>query len=32
MTDSPRRRIPEAALGRLPVYLRILGDLASDGT
>ncbi|MFM8793730.1 MAG: redox-sensing transcriptional repressor Rex [Acidimicrobiales bacterium] len=32
MTDSPRRRIPEAALGRLPVYLRSLGDLASDGT
>ncbi|MFM7262535.1 MAG: redox-sensing transcriptional repressor Rex [Acidimicrobiales bacterium] len=32
MTDFPRRRIPEAALGRLPVYLRILGDLASDGT
>lgn len=32
MTDSPRRRIPEAAVGRLPVYLRILGDLAADGT
>ncbi|CAB4663291.1 unannotated protein [freshwater metagenome] len=30
MSDSPRRRIPEAALGRLPVYLRILVDLASD--
>lgn len=32
MTDSPRRRIPEAAVGRLPVYLRILGDLVSGGT
>ena len=31
MSDSPRRRIPEAAVGRLPVYLRILSDLASDG-
>ena len=31
MTDSPRRRIPEAAVGRLPVYLRILSDLASEG-
>ena len=30
MSDSPRRKIPEAALGRLPVYLRILGDLTSD--
>ena len=30
MLDSPRRRIPEAALGRLPVYLRILVDLAAD--
>ena len=30
MSDSPRRKIPEAALGRLPVYLRILGDLAGD--
>ena len=30
MSDSPRRRIPEAALGRLPVYLRILVDLAAD--
>ena len=29
VSDSPRRRIPEAALGRLPVYLRILGDLAA---
>lgn len=32
MSDSPRRRIPEAAVGRLPVYLRILGDLVADGT
>ena len=31
MSDTPRRKIPEAALGRLPVYLRILVDLASDG-
>ena len=30
MPDSPRRKIPEAALGRLPVYLRILGDLTAD--
>lgn len=30
MSDTPRRKIPEAALGRLPVYLRILVDLASD--
>ena len=28
--DSPRRRIPEAALGRLPVYLRILMDLSAS--
>ena len=32
MSDSPRRKIPEAALGRLPVYLRILGDVAAEGT
>ena len=32
MSDSPRRRIPEAAVGRLPVYLRILGDLVTNGT
>jgi redox-sensing transcriptional repressor len=32
MSDSPRRRIPEAAVGRLPVYLRILGDLVAGGT
>ncbi len=31
MSDSPRRRIPEAAVGRLPVYLRILTDLRNDG-
>lgn len=30
MSDTPRRRIPEAALGRLPIYLRILVDLAND--
>ena len=32
MSDSPRRKIPEAALGRLPVYLRILIDLTEAGT
>ena len=32
MSDTPRRKIPEAALGRLPVYLRILGDLAAEET
>lgn len=32
MSDSPRRKIPEAALGRLPVYLRILVDLTEAGT
>lgn len=32
MTDSPRRRIPEAAVGRLPIYLRILSDLVGEGT
>lgn len=31
MTEPPRRRIPEAALGRLPIYLRILVDLAASG-
>jgi len=30
MSDSPRRRIPEAALGRLPIYLRILVDLGTE--
>lgn len=29
VTETPRRRIPEAALGRLPIYLRILTDLAA---
>lgn len=28
----PRRRIPEAAVGRLPIYLRILSDLVGEGT
>ena len=32
MSDTPRRKIPEAALGRLPVYLRILVDLSTEGT
>lgn len=32
MSDTPRRKIPEAALGRLPVYLRILVDLSAEGT
>ena len=30
VSDSPRRRIPEAALSRLPLYLRVLGELSSD--
>ena len=30
MADRPRRRIPEAAVSRLPVYLRILNELAAD--
>lgn len=30
MTEPPRRRIPEAALGRLPIYLRILVDLSAS--
>jgi redox-sensing transcriptional repressor len=29
-TDRPRRRIPEATVSRLPVYLRILVDQAGD--
>ena len=29
-TERPRRRIPEATVERLPVYLRILGELAAD--
>lgn len=32
MTESPRRRIPEAAVTRLPVYLNILSDLAASGS
>ena len=32
MSETPRRKIPEAALGRLPVYLRILVEVASAGT
>ena len=31
MSDRPRRRIPEATVSRLPVYLRILNELAADG-
>jgi redox-sensing transcriptional repressor len=30
VTDAGRRRIPEATVARLPVYLRILYDLAAD--
>ncbi len=30
MTDTSRRRIPEAAIGRLPIYLRILVDLSTE--
>ena len=30
MSDPGRRRIPEATVARLPVYLRILYDLAAD--
>ncbi len=29
-TERPRRRIPEATVARLPVYLRILGEQAED--
>ncbi len=32
MSDTPRRKIPEAALGRLPIYLRILTDLIVNET
>jgi len=32
VSESPRRRIPEAALSRLPLYLRILGELSDAGT
>jgi redox-sensing transcriptional repressor len=31
MADRTRRRIPEATVARLPVYLRILYDLAGEG-
>src|SRR6187549_2150785 len=30
-TQTPRRRIPEATVARLPVYLRILGEQADEG-
>src|SRR5438552_10099265 len=30
MVERPRRRIPEATVSRLPVYLRILYELAAD--
>jgi redox-sensing transcriptional repressor len=29
-SERPRRRIPEATVARLPVYLRILGELADE--
>jgi redox-sensing transcriptional repressor len=32
MADRPRRRIPEATVARLPVYLRSLLELAEDKT
>ena len=32
MNDFPRRRIPEAAVARLPMYLRILTELTAEGT
>jgi redox-sensing transcriptional repressor len=32
MAERARRRIPEATVGRLPIYLRILYELASDHT
>lgn len=31
MSDRPRRRIPEATVARLPVYLRVLNDLVDGG-
>jgi len=31
MADRPRRRIPEATVARLPVYLRLLISLIEDG-
>ncbi|MFM7872319.1 MAG: redox-sensing transcriptional repressor Rex, partial [Actinomycetota bacterium] len=30
MADAPRRRIPEATVSRLPVYLRLLNALIED--
>src|SRR5215210_5195156 len=30
-TQTPRRRIPEATVARLPVYLRILTEQANEG-
>jgi redox-sensing transcriptional repressor len=32
MSERSRRRIPEATVARLPVYLRILYEVAADGT
>jgi redox-sensing transcriptional repressor len=32
MVERARRRIPEATVTRLPVYLRILYELANDHT
>ena len=32
MSDRPRRRVPEATVSRLPVYLRILNELVEGGT
>ncbi|MEI6742357.1 MAG: redox-sensing transcriptional repressor Rex [bacterium] len=31
MPNSPRRKIPEAALIRLPMYLRLLGEVTAQG-
>jgi len=31
MPDRPRRRVPDATVSRLPVYVRILNDLAGEG-
>lgn len=32
MSDRPRRRVPEATVSRLPVYLRVLNELVENGT
>lgn len=32
MSDRPRRRVPEATVSRLPVYLRVLNELVDNGT